>query len=98
MYRAQILLEPEQHRKLASIAKKEGRSISEVTRRLINAGLQSLNAEGDLLRQQRTRALKNLSALRAVVQARGGLLNSIPLEEIRRERDEDNQRIWRGEA
>jgi hypothetical protein len=33
--RAQILLEPSQHRTLASIAKQEGRSISELVREMV---------------------------------------------------------------
>jgi predicted DNA-binding protein len=34
-YRAQILLEPEQHKKLAEIAANEGRSVSDVVREAV---------------------------------------------------------------
>ncbi len=35
MYRAQILLEPEQHRALVEIARREKRSLSEVIREMV---------------------------------------------------------------
>jgi hypothetical protein len=39
MYRAQIILEEEQHTALAEIARQEGRSISEIVREMVRAGL-----------------------------------------------------------
>lgn len=36
MYRAQILLEPEQHRILTEIARRENRSLSDVVREMID--------------------------------------------------------------
>lgn len=39
MYRAQILLDPNQHRRLREMAKRENRSISELTRELLEDGL-----------------------------------------------------------
>ncbi len=39
MYRAQILLDPEQHRRLRALAEREKRSISEVTRELLEDAL-----------------------------------------------------------
>lgn len=39
MYRAQILLDPEQHRRLRELAEREKRSISEVTRELLEDAL-----------------------------------------------------------
>ncbi|HKP51093.1 MAG TPA: ribbon-helix-helix protein, CopG family [Chloroflexia bacterium] len=35
LYRTQILLEPEQHKALAELAKREGRSISDVVREIL---------------------------------------------------------------
>ena len=37
MYRSQILLDPHQHRRLKELARREGRSISSVTRQVIDA-------------------------------------------------------------
>lgn len=39
MYRAQILLDPEQHRRLRALAKREKRSISDLTRELLDDAL-----------------------------------------------------------
>ena len=48
MYWAQILLKPEQRRRLEEIARREGHSISAVTRRVIDAGLQALESEAEM--------------------------------------------------
>lgn len=39
MYRAQIILEEEQHKALVEIARQEGRSISEIVREMVHSGL-----------------------------------------------------------
>ena len=44
MQRVQMLLEPRQKRKLAELAKAQGKSIAEVTRQAIDAGLEKLTA------------------------------------------------------
>jgi hypothetical protein len=54
MYRAQILLEPEQHRTLAEIARLERRSLSDVIRELVDERIaefrrQSLAAAAEAL-------------------------------------------------
>jgi hypothetical protein len=41
MYRAQILLEPEQHRLLSEIARRENRSMSEVVREMLQKQLEA---------------------------------------------------------
>ena len=48
MYRAQILLKPEQRRRLEELARREGRSISAVTRQVIDIGLEALENEGEI--------------------------------------------------
>jgi predicted CopG family antitoxin len=40
MYRTQILLEPEQHKTLAEIARREKRSLSDVVREMLHAQLE----------------------------------------------------------
>lgn len=43
MYRAQILLEPEQHEALVEIARREGRSLSDVVRQMLREQLEEHN-------------------------------------------------------
>ena len=49
MHRAQILLEPGQHRELQNLANSQGRSISSVVREMINKQLQKYREEQDNL-------------------------------------------------
>ena len=56
MYRAQILLDPRQRRRLEEIARREGKSISAVTRQVIDAGLELIEDETELWKK-RARAL-----------------------------------------
>ena len=46
LYRTQILLEPEQQRVLAEIARREGRSDSDLVREMIRAQLAQRNLRG----------------------------------------------------
>jgi predicted DNA-binding protein len=94
MYRAQILLEPEQRRRLEEIARREGRSISAVTRQVINAGLDALESEAELW-EKRAQILSELRAIREKqpFEYSGDLVN-----EARQEREEETERIWRGDT
>jgi uncharacterized protein with PIN domain len=56
MHRAQIILKDEQHTALTEIARQESRSISEVVREMVNAGLQARQ------RQQIRRAVRDLQS------------------------------------
>ena len=56
MYRAQIILEEEQHTALVEIAREEGRSISEIVRGMVRAGLLARQ------RQQIRRAVSELQS------------------------------------
>ena len=89
LYRAQILLEPEQHHRLAEIARREGRSISEVTRRVIRAGLLALQNQDEVW-QKRMEALAQLRAIRETsLPYAGDLVN-----EGRNERDAKIDALW----
>jgi len=94
-YRAQILLEPEQHRTLSELAKREGRSISDLVRESVQAYL--VEREQEALQERRMKALDALTELRERIQARHGVLDVDLVAEIREERDRDNERVWRGE-
>lgn len=93
MYRAQILLEPEQRRRLEEIARREGRSISAVTRQVIDAGLETLESEAEIW-QKRARILSEWRTLREKQphEYLGDLVN-----EARREREDETSKIWRSE-
>ena len=94
MYRAQILLEPQQRRKLEEIARREGRSISAVTRQVIDAGLETLENEAETW-AKRARVLSELKAIRGKqpFEYSGNLI-----EEARQEREEEMDQIWRGDT
>ena len=94
-YRAQILLEPEQHRTLAELAKREGRSISDLVRESVQVYLAERDRETQ--RERRMRALDALTEMRERIQAEHGVLSFDPVAEMREERDRDNDRVWRGE-
>jgi len=70
LQRVQMLLEPDQRRKLAELAKAHGKSIAEITRQAINAGLETLGAI-----EKRERMLAALEAARK-------LRDSMPMLDI----------------
>lgn len=68
MERVQMILEPRQRRKLAELAKLQGKSIAEVTRQAIDIGLQAL--DGDHERQRMLEVLEKAQQLRARIRNR----------------------------
>jgi hypothetical protein len=91
-HRAQILLDPEQHRVIAEIAHQQGRSISEVVREMIASQLQQRRQSAQ------ARQLEALERIRqhrtAILARRGGKPLEIDVAEMinamREERDERN--------
>jgi predicted DNA-binding protein len=72
MHRTQILLEPEQHRTLVEIARREGRSLSDIVREMLQRQLEerrkrdlALAAEALLADYQRDPELTAFTALDA---------------------------------
>jgi hypothetical protein len=94
-YRAQILLEPEQHEALAEIAQRQNRSISNVVREILNDWLSTQERASQ--RRRELEALEELTRLRLRVQERHGIYIGDPVEEIRAGIDEDIARVWRGD-
>ena len=96
LHRAQLLLEVEQHRALARIAQREGRSISDLVREIVRHHL----AESD--REERKRremaALNQLGVIRERVREEYGVIGGDLLSEARAEREEELERTWRGKA
>lgn len=98
--RTHLLLEPEQHRILTQIAEREGRSISDVTREIVQAGIEQRQQLYTIERKRRLQALERARQVRQVILAeRGGepLKLDIPtlIDELRNDRD--NQILSRGD-
>lgn len=95
-YRAQILLEPEQHAALVEVAEREKRSISDVVRQIVDQWLE--RQDDQRLWEQRMHALERLTRIRERIQEQHGVYQGDLIEEARAEREEDTYRVWRGEA
>ena len=95
-YRAQILLEPQQHAALAEAAQREKRSISDLVREIVSQWLE--RRDDQQLWDRRMDALDRLTELRERIQQQYGVYEGNLIEEARDERDEDMDRVWRGEA
>jgi hypothetical protein len=95
-YRAQILLEPEQHNALVEVARRENRSISELMREIVDQWLSQQDEHR--LWEQRMEALERLGQIRERVQQEYGIYQGDLIEETRADRDDDFDRVWRGEA
>ncbi len=89
MQRVQMLLEPEQRKKLAALAQAQGKSIAEITRLAIDAGLEKLTQNDQQVR------------MTAVLKAAQQLRDSMPmlaidviadLQQMREERDNELSR------
>ncbi|BAC89481.1 ribbon-helix-helix protein, CopG family [Gloeobacter violaceus] len=92
LYRAQILLEPEQHRQLAEIAREQGRTLSEVMREIVRDYFERNRRQVGL--QQAMQAIEALTRMRKRLQEQHGLLPADLLQEARDERLEDIERAW----
>ena len=91
-YRAQILLEPEQHKKLAEIATRAGRSVSDVVREAVAEYVVTRTHEDQW--ERRLRALERIKQHREqMLRERGGKPIEVDLvkmlDEIREERDNE---------
>jgi hypothetical protein len=94
-YRAQILLEPEQHAALAQAAQRADRSISDLMREIVQEWL--MEQDQNAKHRRELQALEELTRLRRKIQEEHGLYLGDLIEEARAERDEDQVRAWQGE-
>jgi hypothetical protein len=95
LYRAQLLLERDQHRALAEIAEAENRSISEVVREIIREFLAERMAEYQLTRE--LSLLEELKQIRKGAEQRYGVIQEDIVTQAREERSAQADRILRGE-
>lgn len=86
LQRVQMLLEPRQRKKLSELAKAQGKSVAEVTRQAIDAGLEQISARDD-----HQRLLSALEVARSLRESMPALdINSVvDLNLLRQERDHD---------
>jgi len=97
-YRAQILFEPEQHKELREIAKREERSISDVAREMIDRGLR-VREEDQQSRLRRSRkALEQLDRIRLQILEEYGVYDGDLIAEVRSEREKALDEARRGES
>ena len=97
MVRTQILLTPNQRRRLEALAQQEGRSLSDVTRRAIETGLDTLEGVDEAHVRARLIALAELAEMRKQNELKHGIYPGDLVAEVRAEREQDLERVWRGE-
>lgn len=88
--RTQLSLESEQHQALAEIARREGRSISELVREILREHLSERDQETQ--QQQEMRALEGLAQIRGRLRQQHGVYQGDLLDEVRTEQKEDIER------
>jgi predicted DNA-binding protein len=96
LYRAQLLLEPEQHEALAEIAQQEGRSVSDVVREIVRQHL--LERDQGVRKQRERQAVERLAQIREGLREEHGVYQGDLLAEVRAEREEEAECVWSGEA
>jgi metal-responsive CopG/Arc/MetJ family transcriptional regulator len=95
MYRAQILLQPEQHAALDEIAKEKESSISGIVREILQKYLPEYT--GETRRESELEALSALSQIREQAERRYGLYKGDLIGEVREERENQMDSVRRGE-
>lgn len=96
LYRTQILLEPEQHKELAQIAKTEGRSISDIVREMLQQQLEQRNLSQEETRKKRLAALERILLHREeIIERNGGKpLDFDVVEAIHQSWEEQDAKNW----
>ena len=97
MVRSQLLITPALRARLERIAREEGHSLSAVARRALEAGLDAMEARGEVRVQQRLAVLEELAEIRRETKARHGVYEGDLVAEARAEREHQMDRVMRGE-
>lgn len=87
LYRAQILIEQEQHQTLVEMAENQDKSISQIVREILQRYLREFERENKLNKE--LTALEKLVSNRQQLQQQYGFLNEDLLEEVREERQKE---------
>ncbi len=95
LQRTQILLRKDQHVALRDLASREGTSLSELIRMLVDEALERRNNEAEARTERRLRALERIEEhARAAQERRGGRpLEINPAEVIRQLREERDDEL-----
>ena len=97
MYRMQLRLKPEQRKRLERVARREGRTFSDVARRALEEGLRVMEGDSDLVWEQWLEALEYLGGLRKRIQDEHGVYQADLVKEARSERASQVDQVWRNE-
>ena len=103
MYKTQIVLEPEQHKALAEIAEREGRTIADLVREMVGQQLEQRKVAQEADKQRWLAGLEQVREHReAILAERGGKPTELDIveliNEMLEERDERNWSILTGSA
>jgi hypothetical protein len=85
-----MLLEPRQRQKLAELARLQGKSVAEITRQAIDAGLERMSVD-----DQRDRRLSALAAAKRLRESMP-VLNTDLVKELQQMREERGDALLRG--
>ncbi|HYP39415.1 MAG TPA: ribbon-helix-helix protein, CopG family [Chloroflexia bacterium] len=96
LYRTQILLEPEQHRELSAIAKREGRSVSDLIREILKNQLEQRRTDNEAATKRKLDALEGIRKFREEVlrENNGQPLDFDVVEALNQTREEQDERNW----
>ncbi len=97
MVRAQFLISPKQRERLERLARREGRSLSDVTRRAIDLGLDALEELDERAARRQQEALAELDRIRAQVRERSGVYQGNLVAEAREERERQQEEACQGD-
>ena len=97
MVRAQVLMTREQRSRIERLAKQEGRSLADVTRRALDAGLAVLEGGTDEALNDTKQALAVLRSIRDEAARTYGVYQGDLLAEVRAERERELDAIWKQE-
>ena len=98
-FRTHLLLDPDQHKMLAQLAKREGRSISDLTREIVQEGIEQRQRLFVVEQQRRLQALARARQVRqAILREHGGVpLDLNPSDLIAGLREERDDRVLGGD-
>lgn len=96
LHRTQILLEPEQHRELAGIAKKEVRSVSDLVREMVQKELERQKATQKADIERRLAGLEKIRQFREKIlrERNGEPIDFDVVEAIHKSWEEQDERNW----